>query len=149
MGSRRLVPEYKGIDPEIAPYINNYLDLANFMQIKFKNKVTIGFKDINSNNIIGECNYGFGFREIDIDRTYWARASVISRSTLIFHEASHCYCGRIHDYGKDKEYVNLWEGRFDDFCPKSVMYPTIVSDDCVKYHYLQYIQEIFDRCQPY
>ncbi len=149
LSQRRLTPEYKGVDPEIAPYVNEYMDLAKIMGIKFKNKVTVGFKDINNGNIIGECEYGLGFREIDVDRTYWNRSTTTSKMTLLIHELSHCYCGRTHDYGPSKEYKNTWEGRFDDNCPKSVMYPKILPDGCVDLHYEEYILEAFDRCNPY
>lgn len=145
----RLTPEYKDIDFEIAPYVNEYMDLAKTMGIEFKNKVTIGFKDINKGAIIGECHFGLALREIDIDKTWWKYATPTSRFTLIFHELAHCYCGRIHDYGPGKEYVDEWEGRLEDGCPQSIMYPKIISDECMESHYEDYIIEAFDRCKPY
>jgi len=145
----RLIPEHEGVDPKIVPYVNEYMDLAKIMGIKFKNKVSIGFKDINRGVIIGECVYGINFREINIDRNYWDHATPISKNTLIFHELAHCYCGRIHDYGLGKEYENEWEGRLEDGCKTSIMSPKILPDDCMVSHYKYYVVEAFDRCQPY
>jgi hypothetical protein len=151
--SRRVVPNYTGVDPEIQPYVNDWMHLADERGIKFNNSVSIGFDSINRKETIGICNYGVGFREIDIDELYWSQANIISKKTLVFHELVHCYCNRNHDYGDGVEYQrdsNNLDGFFiDDNCPISIMYPIIVSNACFIIHYDSYVEEMFSRCEPF
>jgi hypothetical protein len=154
--STRLTPRYKGVDPGLIEYSADYIRLAKERGIKFDTIVTMGFNDLPY-PVIGRCYYSLGFREIDIDRNFWKNASEITRMALVLHESSHCYCGRPHDYGAGKEYpeaaklssMNKVEGFFPDGCPLSLMFPEIVDDGCVMYHYQDYIEELFQRCEPY
>lgn len=153
----RLTPEYTGVDPKIVPYVNEYLELAAIQGIKFRHSVTIGFKDIQEDYVVGITNYGlFGFREIDIDATFWRESTWISRLTLVLHELDHAYCYRKHDYGDGKDYDEenikhpiVGEGYFKDRCPVSIMFPVILPDDCMIRHYGEYVTELFDRCEPF
>jgi hypothetical protein len=154
----KLAPEYQGVDPKAEPYVNEFLSLAKIHNIVFIDKVTIGFKDIDQDSVIGLCNYGSYFREIDLDISYWNRSSKRSHMALLFHELSHCYCDREHDYGDGKEYGDSEkvkkdtvkkEGYFEDGCPLSIMYPIIVNDDCFVSHYSEYTDEMFNRCKAY
>jgi hypothetical protein len=108
-----------------------------------------------------------GFREIDIDNKYWATSSSAEKTTEMYHELTHCLCGRDHDFGKDQRYpepetleifvviknmcVEKTEpkGLYEDGCPLSVMYPRILSGNCLSLHYNDYIKEMFDRCNPW
>lgn len=154
----KLTPEYTGVDHDIAPYVNEWLELAKMDGLKFHNTVTIGFKDINQGNVIGICYYGMSFREIDIDRGYWRISSSMSKMALVYHELSHCYCDRDHDYGAGKLYgdgmeatkdPNKRDGFFGDGCPKSLMFPVAAGDYCTLMHYQDYINEMFERCDEY
>lgn len=169
-------PEHVGIDKELNPYVNEYKDLASKRNIKFTKSVSMGFTDIRAKdkgkNVVGLCTYSKEFREIDIDRKYWVKSTKETRKTLIFHEMTHCLCGRPHDYGEGKEYPNpvveaamaavykvlgsmnepFWHrqpGFYMDGCPLSIMYPIVVSDDCVDNHWEEYEQEMLNRCVPY
>lgn len=147
------MPEYKGIDPEIAPFSKEWLELAQIEGLRFKNNITIGFKNINEPEVVGMCRYEMGFREIDIDKRYWNSSSELTKKSLVRHEMSHCYCGREHDYAENKEYYgnerDKKEGFFEDGCPISILYPYVVSDTCMSHHYQEYSKEMFYRCTPY
>ena len=155
-------PEYKGVDPKAAPYVDEFLSLAKKEGIVFDDVVTVGFKDIPGDNsgykTIGLTNYGVNFREIDIDQVYWDRSNNLERKLLLFHELGHSYCDRDHDFGKGTLYGKNGKssekrseetGFFKDDCPLSIMFPLGVGDDCALNHYAAYIKELFNRCQPY
>jgi hypothetical protein len=154
-------PEYKGVNPEVQSYVDEYKALAKIQGIVFENEVTIGFKSINDANVIGECYYGNGWREIDIQALWWMESSNTSRLALLWHELSHCYCGRGHDF-EGKKYPEPDEikklakenklggvGYYPDLCSKSIMFPIILLDECIKIHYNDYIKEMFRDCRPF
>lgn len=164
----RLTPHFKGIDVKALPLTVEYVKLAQKSNVIFTKPlpITIGFNDINSGMTVGVCFYGKDFREIEIDNKEWFSKSGITRKTLLFHELTHCLCGRDHDYGDGQEYpsvgimenieemLNGWPfykaspGRYIDQCPLSIMYPYVVSDRCLKIHEKEYFKEMFNRCQP-
>ena len=157
----KLTPEYKGVDPKVKDLVDEYKDLAKAQGITFKHEVTVGFKDIDDDGVIGICNYGENWREIDLDRSFWQQSSNITHLALLFHENGHCYCNRNHDY-KGKDYPSLKEidrqaregklggfGYYPDKCPKSIMYPYILDDNCTLAHFNDYIEELFENCEPY
>lgn len=154
----RPVPDYNGVDPQIAPYANSWMDLAQKYNLKFEHKVTIGFKDINDGPTVGLTNFGVGFREIDVDKEYWKDSTTIGKTILVWHELGHAYCNRMHDYKNGKEYKSAKEaikdpdekdGFFEDKCPITLMFPSIMEDDCFKFHYNDYVREMFGTCKPY
>jgi len=149
----RLIPHYDGVDPKLEPYVQEYKTLAKYHGITFNNEVSVGFTNIDQGDIIGQTHYGLYFREIDIDKAYWFNATQITRTTLMFHELTHAYCLRDHDYGDGKKYdkknLNITEGRFKDFCPQSIMFPYELDDNCAMAHYQEYIDEMFERCIPF
>lgn len=157
-------PEYKYIDPELAGFVDEYKSLANDRGIKFTNTVTIGFKEINHGDVVGICNYGKDFREIDIDINYWETITALQKKGLIFHELSHCYCLRKHDYDEDRPYPEsktsfvksrpppfffISAGFFLDGCPVSIMYPYVMGDSCMEEHEKDYNYEMLNRCSPF
>lgn len=161
----KLAPEYKGVDPAIQPYVNEYKELAKIQGITFKNDVTIGFKKINEGNVVGICTISHSWREIDINEIFWNNSTPVSKLALLWHEFSHCYCGRKHDYSKDKEYSLNTGGLIDqmlerlgdkenpgfysDFCPTSVLYPVVLDGQCFLSHYTDYAIEMFQRCESW
>jgi hypothetical protein len=164
----KIAPEHKGIDPKLQPYYDEYVALAKERGIIFKNKVTMGFKDLDSENYIGVCHRnGFmHFREIDIDKGYWDHTTEQQRINEVFHELTHCLCTRDHDFAPGKFYpeVAVWkifiditnmcvskepEGFKDDGCPVTIMHPRILWQWCFNMYYDEYIKEMFDRCEPW
>lgn len=155
-------------DPQIKVIVDEFMDLSKRNNVKFKNKVSVGFAKINDGNVIGTCSYRMTFREIDLDIDFWKNASWISKTSLVYHELAHCYCNRDHDFGKGTLYpddslkylfqswfkkstFNLYrpEGFFEDGCPLSIMYPKLIEDYCFRVHYNEYTEEMFNRCDPY
>jgi hypothetical protein len=133
------------------------MDLAKKENIKFKKRVNIGFKKIKDDYAIGICYYGRNFREIGIDADTWKSSSNTERTVLVWHELTHCYCNRDHDFGKNmmyaaprtKEIEDKSKGYYPDKCPLSIMHPVLLDDLCFIMHYDSYIHEQFDRCKPY
>lgn len=156
VGKVRLVPKYTGVDPKLDSYTQEWLYLAKENGITFPNKVSIGFEDINKGYTVGQCWYGGFWREIDVDTKYWKTLDENEKDALLWHELTHCYCGRKHDYGKDKEYGDdvtkaekIVDGFMDDGCPKSIMFPEVVDSSCMDRHLFYYEREMFDRCSPW
>lgn len=171
-------PEYSNIitDSDVKSIKKSFLEEASRQGIKFTNDVTIGFKKFNTKdpgqrNIIGLCVYGDGWREIDLNIVYWKNTNFVVKEALLFHELSHAFCDRDHDYGKDRFYpsprpsilekiMNIMiqkvvlspikpDGYFEDGCPISLMHPVIPSEKCIIDHRDHYKIEIFDRCIPF
>jgi hypothetical protein len=154
----------------ILPFVKEYKELAKKHKIEFKKRVKIRFKDIDRGLYIGFCRYDERRREVYIDIEFWDRSSEELRRALVFHELTHCYCGRTHDWGKNKNYPNLLlerisnnmrkvdivplvpifpEGYYEDMCPFSLMDPTLVDNYCLNKYKTVYYEEMFDRCEPY
>ena len=154
-------PEHVGVDPDAKPYVDEYLWLSAQNHITFKNKVTVGFSNINDGDTVAYCYFGSNFREIEIDIKYWNYYTNTSKLTVLLHELSHCYCHRDHDHA-GLMYPETKEGReaeakkptpkpgfYDDGCPLSLMYPSVTSDACARAHYQEYTTELFEGCEPY
>lgn len=161
----KFLPEYQGVDPRLQPMVDEYLWLSHQNHIAFSGTVTLGLKKIGISSVVGLCTRAPGFREIDIDIDFWNKRGASQRLVTVFHELTHCYCAREHDYDKGTPYLpteqgriaeaSAWSvgqpkpGRFDDACPKSLMYPIVVDEDCFRSHYGEYVKEMFNRCNPY
>lgn len=154
-------------DPELKVITNEYFRISAYFNLTFPKKVSLGFSDIDRGNVIGTCTFGNKFREIDLDNSFWKRASWNSKIALVYHEMTHCYCTREHDFGDGTAYPDESlkfildrilnkiptplkpEGYLEDGCPKSIMHPIIVDNSCFEAHYNYYIREMFNRCNPW
>ena len=161
-------------NPEVRVIVDEFKKLSAQKDIRFTKTVTIGFTKIYRKTVIGLCHYGTDFREIDLDSTYWKNSTWMSKISLLYHELSHCYCKRDHDFGNGEKYVEpanfdvrkivnptkpfysgdfcpveLAAGFLEDGCAKSIMYPVLISDNCFIKHYDYYVKEMFNRCTPY
>lgn len=163
---QKKAPEFHGVDPQLQKIVDEYLSLSTQNNITFENQVTLGIKTIDIKSApgaVGVCNYGRKWREIEVDKDFWETATKATKYALLFHELTHCYCGRDHDYGDEKPYKSVDElreendkgipheggGFYDDNCPTSLMYPMVVDDECMKVHYREYFKEMFKRCEPF
>jgi len=159
-------PEYVGVAPAAKPYYDEYKRLAKNEGITFKHDITIGFKRINMGDAIGLTTYGRNWREIDVDSDYWEDATDESKTMVLYHELTHAFCDRGHDYGDGVPYPVSEEARSDqkkkcrkescitpgyykDECPLSLLYPAIFDDYCFLIHRDDYLKEMFQRCIPY
>jgi hypothetical protein len=156
----RKAPIHKKIPHTILPIINEYKQLALDSGIRFARPVTIGFNKIDEDLVIGVCYSGSDFREVDLDTDWWIKASTMSHRTLVFHELTHCFCGRQHDYGWMQIYpeaksirMSFWgkrlQGYLEDGCPISIMHPIVIDDYCMSKHSTHYFKEMFERCSPW
>lgn len=155
-------------DPTLKQIVNEFFVLSKRNHIAFRETVTIGFSNITKDKIIGTCTYGSNFREIDLDIEFWERSSWFSKLALVYHEMSHCYCHRMHDFDDGNPYPEGIMGIYIDFamirqpltpiqppgylydnCPKSIMHPTILDSECFQKHYSYYVKEMFARCEPF
>lgn len=155
-------------DPELKVISEEFFHISRHKDLVFSKKVSMGFSDIERGSVIGTCTFGNGFREIDLDKEFWARASWASKVALVYHEMTHCYCERGHDFDEGVLYpdnsIKFFldrilngapftplrpEGYLEDGCPKSIMYPIIVDPFCFERHYKYYVQEMFNRCDPW
>jgi len=155
-------------DPQIKAIVDEFMDLSKRNKVKFNSKVSVGFTKINDGNVIGTCSYRMTFREIDLDIDFWKNATFIQKTSLLYHELAHCYCDRDHDFGDgtlypddsfkyilqswfQKSTFNIYrpEGYYEDGCPTSIMYPKLIEDYCFRVHYNEYVNEMFNRCEPY
>lgn len=166
----KLVPSYgpKIENREVKVITDEYFKLSARNHIKFDKNVSIGFSKITKESVIGFCSYRPGFREIDLDGEYWDSAKWLTKVALLYHEMTHCYCGRNHDFGLGTMYPDgslRWlidnllarqpltplkpPGYLEDGCPQSIMHPIIIENSCFKKHYSYYVEEMFSRCEPY
>ncbi len=158
----------EGLDPQVKVIVDEFLRLSTRNNIKFSHNVTIGFTKIKRTNVIGLCSYEPGFRGIDLDIDFWNNSSWSSKTALVYHELAHCYCERDHDFDEGKRYPDnsirsfierffakqvlspvKIEGYMEDGCPTSIMHPVLLGDYCFETHYQHYVQEMFDRCEPW
>jgi hypothetical protein len=159
-------PDYTGVDPRAQALVDEFMWLSKQNHIQFTHTVTLGFKDIDHGMAVGICTYAPYFREIDLDVNYWNNTSNTTHAAMVFHELTHCYCARGHDYGENLQYPPTeserttqalkWRleggqrpGYLDDGCPTTFMYPIVLDDECTLKHYSSYVQEMFDRCEPF
>ena len=121
-------------DPTFEPYRAEfeYYSKAN------TDLIPMYFADLKETTV-GLCHYfrvGSGpirWGYIEIDRSFWNRASKYQKINLIFHELGHCVLGRDHA---------PW-GNSMMACPSSLMYDSILSTECIENNYYNYIEELF------
>lgn len=156
------IHRYHEVNGFVFPYVDQWMELAKDHELYFNHTVNIGFTNLSTNddNAVGFTRYENGFREIDVDSKFWNFATETQKTLLIWHELTHAYCDRGHDYGKDKEYGDDVKkamkrqkdggpGFYQDHCPKSLMFPAIIPEYCFKLYYFRYIDDMFENCDPY
>lgn len=155
---------------EVKTVVDEYFKLSARYNLSFTKKVPIEFEVIKIKdmpNAVGLCSSGLDYRKITIDPIYWQYFTWYTKMVMIYHEMTHCYCGRDHDYGDGLLYPeNVLKARIEQYnatndhmsnhpgymldgCPESVMFPLVLGDKCFKEHYSHYVKEMFDRCNPW
>lgn len=148
-------PQTVGVDEEFKPYLQDFINRmeAHGHSHYDLEKLSINFKQLKS-PVVGTC-YRFydGNREILLDEVYWSQLSPYRKQALFYHEAVHCLCNRNHTF-EDKEYksmLNIFNpdenfGLFDDGCPKTIMYPEMLTNQCLVDRWQYYLEEMFEGC---
>lgn len=152
----RISPKHSSISPELVPYLDKYKYLGKKRGIVFSRDYSAQITEIdymNKPSVIGLCYRGVNFREIEIDKRFFNKSSIIERFFLVSHEATHCICNRKHDFDNGKLYtennVKSPETQLKDGCPKSIMSLYLPSRSCLEKHYEYYSDEMFNRCTPW
>lgn len=155
----RLVKKYKGIDPELQTFVEEFKNLSNgaVTDNDLKN-FSMGFRDYNKgSSIAGTCHYGVN--EVDISKSWWNSWQTPSeRLELVFHELGHCILKRSHTKKPVHDGFLAWierlgfkvglftdKGYLYDGCPASFMHPYTLGDRCINKHFHYYINELFSR----
>lgn len=131
-------PHFKGQDLGALAYVLDFKELARRQGLVFEKDPTLGFEPLNRPKQVGVCNLTPDWREVRLDPGYWKESTQITRRMLVYHELTHCYCGRDHIAAK-----------LPDGCPESVMDREILSDECTLAHLHYYELEMFADCNPY
>ena len=147
-------PMFETSDPHFDKYVNEYKRLAELKGITFnKKKLTVNFVDgfkKQKKEVVGICEYfGDDRVEILIKRSFYEEAIDREREVLMYHELTHCMCYRDHEY-RGKKYIkgepSPPETSFKDGCPKTLIYPTILTIYCSQEHWDYYLDEMFENC---
>lgn len=127
------------------------VDRLRISVVKIKQKS----KTPNESRLIGLCWPRSGI--IHLDSNYWNNSGKLEKESLIFHEIAHCACNGLdheHEGGLYDPYAGVPKnkservkgGFYEDGCPKSLMYPKLLSNECYKFRRTEYIEELKRAC---
>lgn len=155
----RLQPRHPGIDEELRPYLDRFVELSEG-KIKPQDlkTLTMGFYDFQGEPISGMCYNLIWFQEIDISIYDWRYyTNNLDKEMLIFHELGHCLIYRAHTSPSSvKSFSSKVESMLftlrimkekpylPDGCPPSIMHPIGFDSKCYLKHYNLYIKELFE-----
>ena len=74
----------RGVDPELAPYVEEFYGLVDEAGLEGRRDVPVHFTE--DSRVLGKCVDG---EYVEISRKRWPERDVI-RQWLVFHELSHC-----------------------------------------------------------
>lgn len=139
LGCATKLPSFQATDKAFTLYIGRF----NAAWGK-KSSTPIIFDDLKD-DVVGECWKWPGYREIRVDRKWWAEHELMDsmREELIFHELGHCELGRKH-----VEAVIAFNDGVRG--PASIMYPyTFGQLGQYVAHREYYLQELFQPTGEY
>ena len=88
------------VQSELIPYFRTFEHEAQARGVLIDasfSEIEARIVAINDGNVIGRCRYNSHHpNAINIDRSYWERASELDREMVVFHELGHCYLDRGH-----------------------------------------------------
>lgn len=111
---------------ELLPYIRTFERVTGMSAWGVK----VSFGELPP-GVVGLCHYEDSERSIEISTKYWPKLSEYSREALLLHELGHCVLNLEHS---DK--------LRSDNCPKSLMFPSLLPDECYLKHRPDYIREL-------
>lgn len=115
--------------PEISDLVDDFEYTYGYSTDSIKIMMVYKFKDTVR---VGECLTMPPTISIKIGA--WNAYGPIQKKVLLFHELGHCLFGREHILDV-----------FEDGCPKSIMYPNIMSEKCFIAHEDELILELGPR----
>lgn len=120
-----------GVDPAFQSYVSSYVadkhaPLAYDIPIQFS---------AQSGTTVAVCTrWSNGYRQIQVDPTFWNSYSATKRKEVIYHELGHCDLNRDHNTEVDSYGI-----------PKSIMYPYSFGLNWYgAYQELLFINELFN-----
>ena len=137
IGCATVPPEYKYNEylENFAPYVGKFrIKAYTYNRTKLMSDVIIYFGEVQKSTndgyvTVAMCDYK---GNIIINKKEWNQRSTIKQENVIFHEMGHCVLNRDHT-----------QGLFEDDCPKSIMYPSLMTDWCYLKRYDYYMKELF------
>lgn len=145
-------PEKKIYEHALRPYVQEFsersgISMANLETIKYSIVFYL------SGNSAAQCTIprvqGMQ-RSIQVRFDIFFFTNELQRRALMFHEILHCYCGRGHttlhgSYWKMFGWAHK-ESKNKGNCPTSIMYPTLISTECLEQNWEEYMEEAFSFC---
>lgn len=128
------------IAPDLKPFVDAFISEAESrgLDIPYPSKALIIFgKDSQfEDGSVGLCYmYVLGRPlQIFVDKRYWSHISMAQKTVLMYHELAHCLLNKEHTS------VTMPE---NDFCPNSIMNPSIINEECFNKYYNHYLNELF------
>lgn len=125
-------PEYP-LGYELEHYISSYEELLNVDV----GHIPVVWVERLPGNAVGAC-YFFPITagrivpyRLAIKRESWLHLSPLQRAGLVFHELGHCHLAMSH-------ITSLRP----DGCPKSLMFPSVMTDACLGRHWADYLRRL-------
>jgi len=132
------VPTQSSIDEEFLPYVAYFNH--EYGKSVFDMNLIVKFADLKGATA-GECQRMVSVltkktirRRILIDAKIWGHLEEIERINLVVHELAHCVMLKEHD---TKMLANN--------CPASIMYPEIISPQCLEENWDLYLVDLFGK----
>jgi len=129
------LPSESYIEEEFLPYVEYFNH--EYGKSVFDMNLVIKFADLKGATA-GECQRLVSVltkktikRRIFIDAKIWDHLEEIERINLVFHELGHAIPALSHN-----------NELLTDRCPKSIMYPEIISPTCLELHFEDYLKEV-------
>lgn len=139
--TRFIAPKAVSIDPELQPYINEFLIDARVNGVNVViDDLIVKFASNLGTDILGDCYMndrgqdGPPLVQISIDE--WPTLGPYQRQSLLFHELGHC----VFWYEHDQSWVTTPLG---DYIPKSIMFPYIEPENIMETYWNYYVIEFF------
>jgi len=129
------IPATTHIDTVFEPYIR-FIPNSMFALIDDSHLV-VKLGIIKDKEVVAFCAKEYNLlgtltrRLIVFDKDYWDGFSYTKRQLTLIHEFQHCLFDKKHD-----ETLRL------DGCPRSLMYPTVLSQACIDRHYEDYLLQL-------
>lgn len=95
-------PKVETVDPELQGYVNEYYTLLGQYCPNKKYNITKHYHIYLTKNVgyeadtIGMCSRLILGFDVQINRAFWNKASLIDRRQLIYHELAHCLIFKPH-----------------------------------------------------
>ena len=101
VGENDVQRQFPGVDERLWDIFQNFESEARSRGINVNLEsagITGAIGAIDERNVVGFCSYGRRRlpNHIEIDETFWRRASTLAREYIVFHELGHCYLYRDH-----------------------------------------------------